>query len=72
MLDDTDLVLKQGDVGEDGDEAEINVNLFDGTRRENGVHSVQGQFCTGIGFDGKFPDLLGWGVEQLQQQLVDP
>ena len=37
MLDDTDLVLKQGDVGEDGDEAEINVNLFDGTRRKNGV-----------------------------------
>ena len=37
MLDDTDLVLKPGDVGEDGDEAEINVNLFDGTRQENGV-----------------------------------
>ena len=44
MLDDTDLVLKQADVGEDGDEAEINVNLFDGTRQENGVPLGTGSF----------------------------
>jgi len=56
-LKNADSVMRKDDFGENGDEAEINVNFIDGTGRAYGIPFIAGAVLDGNWLAGRFVPL---------------